>query len=161
MISNGINAPYATEFRQIECASERGDSGAIRHTVRRRARVQKTINPLFPRYLFIRLQLERDSIAPLRSTRGVVHLVRFDNCLRALPDGFVEGLNAQGRDGAHLQQSLASARGDLVEVLCWPSSGALASFDIESGGGRARLLLNLLGHSHQLRVARSQIGPVA
>lgn len=131
----------------------------LRHTVRRRDRWQETIEPLFPRYLFIRLQLERDNIAPIRFTRGVAHLVHFGNSPRALPQGFVESLSAQARDGVHAQESLVFMRGDLVQILAGPFAGAKASFDIDSGKGRVSLLLNLLGRSHRLCIDRDQIAP--
>ena len=43
----------------------------------RRGVRQKVVEPLFPRYLFIHLDSHTDNWAPIRSTLGVMSLVRF------------------------------------------------------------------------------------
>src|ERR1700722_13245752 len=45
----------------------------------RRGRKQSETVGLFPGYLFIRLDHTNDNWAPIRSTRGVVQIVRFNN----------------------------------------------------------------------------------
>ena len=40
-------------------------------------RWQGTVEPLFPGYLFVQLDLGRQNTAPIRSTRGVIGMVRF------------------------------------------------------------------------------------
>lgn len=70
------------------------------------------INALFPRYLFICLQSEEDSAAPIRSTRGVIDLMRCGNRPRVLPSGFVEIMSKQIKDRAHVNESQIFARGD-------------------------------------------------
>lgn len=131
----------------------------LRHSVRRRERWQEAVDLLFPRYLFIRLQLEQDNIALIRSTRGVVDLVRFGSKPRPLPAGFVEGLSEQARDGVHAHQPLSFARGDLARILSGPLCRLQARFDLDSGEGRVSLLLDLLGRSHRNRVDRNHIAP--
>jgi transcriptional antiterminator RfaH len=131
----------------------------LRHDVRRREHWHEVVDPLFPRYLFIRLQLAQDNIAPIRSTRGVVGLVRFGNSPRPLPSGFVERLGEQARDGVHAHQPVNLAHGDLVQILSGPFAGALARFDLETCEGRVSLLLDLLGRSHCVRMDRNQIAP--
>jgi transcriptional antiterminator RfaH len=50
---------------------------------------------LFPRYLFVRLSARADNWAPLRSTRGVSHIVRFGERAARVPEALVERLQRQ------------------------------------------------------------------
>ena len=50
----------------------------IKQPRRYRGRWRDAIEPLFPRYLFIRLELGSENVAPIRSTRGVTKLVSFN-----------------------------------------------------------------------------------
>ena len=61
----------------------------IEQVRRIRKKATKVVVPLFPRYLFIRLDLGRQNISPIRSTRGVCQLVRFSNNPVAIPDEFI------------------------------------------------------------------------
>ena len=61
----------------------------IRLRKRRRDKWTKVVEPLFPRYLFIRVDPNRQSLAPVRSTLGVAGLVRFGQLLRPVPDGVI------------------------------------------------------------------------
>ena len=45
---------------------------------RRNGRNCAVSEPLFPNYLFIRLDRVNDNWYPIRSTRGVIHIVRFN-----------------------------------------------------------------------------------
>lgn len=57
----------------------------------------KVIEPLFPGYLFIRLRLScvNDNWHPIRSTRGVHQIVRFDQQPLAVPDVIVEQIRCR------------------------------------------------------------------
>ena len=48
----------------------------IQHSVLRGGRRQRVVEPLFPRYLFLRANPEQQSLAAVRSTRGALGLVR-------------------------------------------------------------------------------------
>ena len=63
-------------------------------TVRKRKRAAWTtsIEPLFPRYLFVHADVNQQSLAPVRSTVGVSGLVRFGTLLRPVPDAVVHYL---------------------------------------------------------------------
>lgn len=66
---------------------------------RTRHRYAMVTLPLFPRYLFARLDLATQNTAPIRSTQGVVGLVRFGLDPAPLPEGFVEQLREQDDRG--------------------------------------------------------------
>ncbi len=58
----------------------------IRIRRHRRGQWIDAIEALFPRYLFIRIDPYRCNTAPVRSTRGVVGLVRFGGQPAVVPD---------------------------------------------------------------------------
>ena len=97
--------------------------------------------PLFPRYLFIRLdeQASQDWL-PIRSTIGVSQMVKFGNLLAQLPDEVMEvilNLHAQP-----VTPTISS--GDSVIINDGPFKGVEALFSHFDGDQRAVLLLNLL-----------------
>ena len=98
----------------------------IRQSRRRRGRWQAVTEPLFPGYLFSRLDLEADNIAPIRSTRGVAGLVRFGGLPCPVPADVVENLQSlqeseEGvictatlfQPGLHLRRPTGRTGGDL------------------------------------------------
>ena len=134
----------------------------IRLPRRRRGTWHQVTEPLFPGYLFVRLNPQRHNTAPIRSTRGVIGLVRFGGALRPVPDGLVEHLLAARADpdGAISQQHLFQA-GDRVEIVSGPLAGLQAIFLAPTGQQRARLLLNLLGRETRVVIPEDQLMPTS
>ena len=64
----------------------------IKQGRRYRGQWREKIEPLFPRYLFIRLNLGEDNIAPIRSTHGVSKLVSFSDQPTTVPDPLIDAL---------------------------------------------------------------------
>jgi len=83
---------------------------AGRHAVR--------IEPLFPRYLFVRLSDESDDWGPIRSTLGVSRLVRFGLRPARIPDDMIAMLKDR-EDGDGIQQLTPPCLepGDRVRVI--------------------------------------------
>jgi len=108
---------------------------------------QDCIEPLFPRYLFIQADHEIDSLAPVRSTRGVCHLVRFGNDLVPLPDeviAYLKGMEDPAK-GLVVPESLPFKKGDRVKVLDGPFAQLQGVYQSEQGEQRALILLECLG----------------
>src|SRR4051812_34838866 len=64
----------------------------ITRTVRHARQLRKVRTPLFPSYLFVRLDLERDRWRSVNGTYGVARLVMADGRPVPLPTGVVESL---------------------------------------------------------------------
>lgn len=63
------------------------------NTARRRAgRWKPVVGPLFPGYLFVQLDVGQHNVGLIRSTRGVIGLVRFGRQLVPVPGPVIEGL---------------------------------------------------------------------
>ena len=125
-------------------------------TVRKRKRAAwvASVEPLFPRYLFICTDINEQSLAPVRSTTGVSGLVRFGTILRPVPDAVVHYLQqaeaAQG--GLSGEESWPFRAGDKVEVLQGPFAGLTAVFEGAEPQARAMILIELLGRQNAVKV---------
>ena len=122
---------------------------------RRRGKWAKVVEPLFPRYLFIRVDASEQSLAPVRSTLGVAGLVRFGHLLRPVPDAIIDYLKQQEYAGTGLRSDDACPHqpGDEVEILEGPFAGLSGIFQTATGEERALVLLELLGRQNPITVA--------
>ena len=113
------------------------------------------IEPLFPRYLFLRLRDERQSLTPVRSTVGVSGMVRLGGQPAVVSDALIEALRARqdATVGVHLQRTVF-APGATVKFVEGPFSGLEGIFSKETGEERVIVLLDLLGKMNALKVDR-------
>jgi transcriptional antiterminator RfaH len=128
---------------------------------RRRGRWRPVVEPLFPGYLFVKLDLRHDDWAPIRSSRGVATgLVRFGGVPRSVPEGVVEGLLAAGTGaGGALRRDHPFRAGDRVEIVAGPLAGLRAVFLAPTGAERVQLLLEMLGRQNRVVLSRHHLTP--
>jgi len=130
---------------------------AARH---RRGRWQGTVEPLFPGYLFVELDFGAQNTAPIRSTRGVIGLVRFGQEPRPVPHTIVQALlDAQSGEGDPIDPDALFKEGDRVTLVEGPMKGLSAIVQARTGKERVVLLLELLGRENRVTVLRHQIVP--
>lgn len=111
----------------------------------RHARKLQTVNaPFFPRYLFVGLDLSRDQWRCVNGTFGVTSLIMDGAMPRAVPPGVVESLT-EASEGGCLQFGKDLKVGDSVRVLTGPFANLFGELARIDGGGRVRVLLQLLG----------------
>lgn len=109
--------------------------------------------PLFPRYLFIRLDqgAGAKSWGPIRSTKGVSHLVRFGTDFPRIDDGMVNYLRLKGLDEAG-QATPLFLTGERIRL----SEGALANvegvYQMADGDQRVLVLIEMLSKPMTLSV---------
>ena len=133
----------------------------IKQAHRYRHHWQDKIDPLFPRYLFIRLDLGKDNIAPIRSTRGVAKLVSFSGLPATVPATLIDTLIQSADPNTelhHPDESLFEA-GNIVSIVDGPLEGLEAIFKARDGETRAIILLKLLGKTQQLRIDSNHLAP--
>jgi len=120
----------------------------------RRRNRQGRAEPLFSRYLFLRARPAVHSLAAVRSTRGVVNLVRAGFELVRVPASLIAALRAKQDEGNGLVQLQPAElrRGDRVRIFDGPLAGLEGVFRASCGMTRASLLLNLLGRETALEV---------
>ena len=84
---------------------------------------------MFPGYLFIELDLEIDNTAPIRSTRGVIGLVRLGATLQPFPESILSALmNAQATTGNAIEPAGLFDVGEEVSLISGPMAGLRAIF---------------------------------
>ena len=101
-----------------------------------------TKEPMFPRYLFVRLSPDgQQNWSPIRSSKGVSHLVSFGGLAASLDDETMDNLR-QEIDKALVVKVFSI--GDKVEILKGPFKGMEAIFNTYKGEERAMLFLNFM-----------------
>lgn len=135
----------------------------IRNTHRRKGQWVDTVEPLFPRYLFIRVDPGRHSTAPVRSTRGVSSLVRHCGLPAAVPEQVIEAImqRAEVDSGLHRDDRPLFCAGDPIRLVEGPLAGMEGVFAEEDGEKRVVVLLELLGKANKMRMKRDWVVPAA
>ncbi|MGO8755117.1 MAG: transcription/translation regulatory transformer protein RfaH [Gallionellaceae bacterium] len=125
----------------------------------RRGKWADTIEVLFPRYIFIRVDPDRTSIAPVRSTRGVVGLVNFGGQPAVVADQVMEMLlrHEDAESGLHRDSRPPFCAGEKVRLVEGPLAGLEGVFSQEDGAQRVMVLLELLGKTNRVAVNRDWV----
>jgi transcriptional antiterminator RfaH len=133
----------------------------IKQARRFRQRWRDMIEPLFPRYLFIRLDLGNDNVAPIRSTRGVSKLVSFNGLPATVPEPLINALieSADPDTGLLHPHEARFKPGATVTIVNGPLAGLEAIFEAHDGEARSIILLELLGKTQQLRIDSNHLWP--
>lgn len=121
-----------------------------------------TEEPLFPRYLFIRL-CKGDSApswTPIRSTRGVCRLVSFGTEPAKVTDLLVEALRAQ--EAFFQNEPLRLFRpGERVRLTQKPFVDIEGIYQIADGEHRVMVMIELLCKQVRVRVSAASVRKVA
>lgn len=115
--------------------------------------------PLFPRYLFVELDLDHAPWRAVNGTYGVVGLVQFGQRPSALPVGVIEEImSREGLDGLiQLPEQVPFLHGDSVVVEAGPLFEQLGIYQGQAGSGRALVLMHLLGREIKVKLPSAQI----
>jgi len=121
-------------------------------TNRRRPRVE----PLFPRYLFLEALPRVHDLAAVRSTRGVVCLVRAGHELLRVPLAIIAELKERLDPETGLVRLCPAplGPGDRVRVFDGPLAGLEGILETASGERRALVLMEILGRQSRVEVDR-------
>jgi transcriptional antiterminator RfaH len=114
--------------------------------------------PLFPRYLFIRLGLgdSAKSWAPIRSTKGVSRLVSFGNAPARVDDGLIELLRAQEANVQTMPENLFKP-GERVRLTAGPFAGIEGIYQMTNGERRVMVLIEILSRPVSMHVAPASL----
>ncbi len=117
--------------------------------IRRHARrVDEVLTPLFPRYIFVGMNLDNEQWRSVNGTRGVSHvLCTGENSPTRIPARIINAFKSQEiSDGIVPVTSLSVfEEGDKVRVLEGAFKDQVAVFEKLDDANRVRLLLNFLG----------------
>lgn len=118
--------------------------------------------PLFPRYLFVEMDTERDRWRAIQSSVGVADIIRHGDSPAPAPFGIVERIQArESNDGfVVLGGGQGFTKGMRVRVL----DGALAEyegiFDCADDNRRAFILIDLMGRSVRARLPLDAVAAI-
>jgi transcriptional antiterminator RfaH len=122
----------------------------------RRGQLTRVIEPMFSRYLFIRLDKTQSNWSPIRSTLGVSKLVSFGNVPAVVPDELIQAL--QQADGS--QRHYLLKEGDAVQFVSGPLQGLEGILQQRDGELRALVLIELISQPQRISTALHDIRPL-
>lgn len=117
----------------------------FKKTVRHARKSYETITPLFPCYIFVALDLERDRWRSINGTIGVAHLLSAEGRPISVPKGVVETLISRLDEAGLVTFQSGLRLGQWVNVVHGPFAQNLGVLQRLDGNGRARVLLEMMG----------------
>jgi transcriptional antiterminator RfaH len=120
-------------------------------------------SPLFPRYLFICVDVRAQAVGPVRSTVGVANIVSFNSEYAVVPDAVIEELRrrADPKTGMHhLGVTARLAPGSPVRILAGVFDSLEGVFQRESGDERVVVLLSVLGRRTPVEFPAEFVSPL-
>jgi transcriptional antiterminator RfaH len=121
----------------------------------RRGRLAEVTEPMFSRYLFIRLDTEQTNWSPIRSTLGVSKLVSFGNRPAVVADELIEALQQLPEQAP---QRLIQP-GHQVKIVSGPLRGLEGIYQQADGELRAMVLIELLNKQHRIVTDMQDLRP--
>jgi transcriptional antiterminator RfaH len=120
----------------------------------RRSKQSPRIEALFPRYLFINVIPDQQSLGSVRSTIGVSNLVRFGLEFIRVSNFIINGIEKRCNPATGLIElkPVPVRPGDKVKVFDGPFAGIEGIFSHRKGKDRALLLMSLLGTESTVEV---------
>ena len=118
---------------------------------RRSKKHQRMVEPLFPRYLFLKANASHQNLAPVRSTKGVLSMVRFGIELAVVPEPVIHAIKAciEKDTGLIKIKPVAIKAGDKVRVFDGPLAGISGVVEETNSKNRALILMELMGRPTQ------------
>ena len=114
----------------------------------------KKLEPLFPGYLFVKLEQTNPMWSKLRSTRGVLRVVGFANKPAPIADDVIQHI----KDGLHTVAEQGGIKpGQSVELSEGPFQGLEAIFQAYDGEERAIVLIGFMQKQQAVKVPVSSI----
>lgn len=119
--------------------------------------------PLFPRYLFVALDVTRDRWRSIRSTMGVCDLVAVGDRPAPVPPGVVEEILAQedSRGYVTISRRTPFHKGAPLRVVDGAFADCVGLFEYEDDDERVIVLLELLGRQVRVRVPLTTVTTAA
>ncbi len=129
----------------------------VRKQVRHARRTQIALRPLFPSYLFVRLDADALRWSPILSTIGVRTVVRCGERPSFVPDGFIASLEAREIDGVVVKPESPFRLGQQVKITDGAFDGIVATIVEMDEKDRVVVLMELLNRHVKVKVGVTQI----
>ena len=133
----------------------------LRRTVRHARRLRDTVQPLFPGYIFIVIDLSKHRWRSVNGTFGVASLIMSAEQPRPVPPGVVEALVVSCESGGVVRLDDSLEIGQKVRIVSGPFAETLCHLVHLDDRGRVRVLLEIMGMEVAAQLDRSAIAPAA
>src|SRR3989338_11141587 len=124
-------------------------------------KVDEVLSPLFPRYIFVRIDTEIHAWRTVNGTRGVVYILSKDNVPQSMSYSVIESLQSKENENGLVPIEALSLfnQGDLVAITKGAFQGYKAHFEQFNGNQRAMILLEFLGRPMKVPISVGDIKP--
>ena len=113
---------------------------------------------LFPGYIFIQLDADVQNWSPIRSTKGVLHLVRFGLNFAKITKSVIEFIKINELTTAKKIKNLNKfKKGDKVQIIDGVFKNCIAIFESFKAQDRVLLLMNLLGQQQTINISLKEL----
>lgn len=154
--------PRAEFQAQIQLERQLFDCFCPRFSRQRRhaRRIERVLAPLFPGYVFVRFDPDRDQWRSINGTTGVRRLIGgTPNRPQPMPQQAMEALVARCENGVVTRLVTDLEVGQRVRLNAGPFLDRLATVEELDDRGRVRVLLDILGGQVPARLAASDLMP--
>ena len=125
----------------------------FKKTRRHARRVNEVLQPLFPRYLFVELDLKVDAWRAVNGTRGVAYLLLNDGHPLGISTSIIEELKTLENDGVvPIICVNAFTKGESLRIMDGTFKDQVAVFQMMDDKQRVQLLLSFLGIETRITV---------
>jgi len=113
---------------------------------------------LFPGYIFIQLDKDTQNWSPIRSTKGVLHFVRFGLSYAKIPDNIIKFIKTNELNTAQKLKNINKFKpGDKVQISDGVFKNCIAIFKSYKSDERVILLMNILGQQQKLTIKQETL----
>lgn len=130
-------------------------------TVRHASKFRLIDAPLFPRYLFVSFDPNRDRWRSINGTRGIARLIAADERPTPAPIGIVETLLRSTDENGLIRYSEELEPGQKVRLVAGPFADRLGILARLDSTARVDVLLQIMGGAVSVRLARAWVEPAA
>ena len=134
-----------------------------RKITRHARRVAEITAPLFPRYIFVAIDIAAQRWHPINGTFGVNHLVSMGERPVPLPEGVVDEIRTREADEGpvRLAQQLPFKKGEAVHITGGALADQVGLFQRLNEKDRVSVMLDMLGRKLEVNVPLQTISAIA
>ena len=127
----------------------------IRKQVRHARKVHDVLRPLFPGYLFVRIEPAEQQWRPILSTVGVRSVVRTGDTPCVVPEAFVQDLKKREDDGIIVRASSSRRIGETVRIAYGAFDGLVGKIISLSEKDRLVVLTEFLNRPVRVKISEN------
>lgn len=160
-VAETIQRKEALALEHLRRQGFRGFCPRLRKTRSHARKREQVLVPLFPSYVFVRLDAERRPWRAVNGTLGVKHLLGSERGLpHPMPEAAMDGILARCDDGIVARLIDQPEQGQAVRILTGPFADSLATIEALDDRGRVSVLLDILGGRTSVRLTIDSLAPV-